>query len=256
MRKNPGRLIACLIIVTLLLSGLTALLVWNGWILLNNPSRKTYPVRGVDVSRYQGEIDWKVLSGQGIDFAYIKATEGSSHIDEKYAYNWEEAGKTSLYRGAYHFFSFDSPGQSQLQHFIGCVKASENMLPPVVDVEFYGDKKVHPPDPETVETELSAMLTGLEEHYKMTPIIYATEESWNLYIKGRFEAYPLWIRNVVSKPDTGGSPWLIWQYSNRKRMKGFLGDEKFIDINVFNESRSQWEEWAGRGSRVNEDGNN
>ena len=63
----------------LLVGGLIGfVLVWNGIIQLNHPSQESYPVRGVDVSSYQGEIDWQVLSRQGIQFAFIKATEGSS----------------------------------------------------------------------------------------------------------------------------------------------------------------------------------
>ena len=82
--------------------------VYCGLIQLNNPSKKRYPVRGVDVSHYQGTIDWPVLAAQDLDFAYIKATEGSSHTDEKFAENWEAAKDTGLRIGAYHFFSFDS----------------------------------------------------------------------------------------------------------------------------------------------------
>ena len=67
-----------------------------------------YKMNGIDVSRYQGDIDWEIIEGQGIDFAFIKATEGSSHIDPCFEKNWEEAEQTSIFPGAYHFFSFDS----------------------------------------------------------------------------------------------------------------------------------------------------
>ena len=70
--------------------------IYNGYLLLNNPSKKQYPVSGIDLSHYQGEVDWPVLAQQNIMFAYIKATEGSSHTDARFAYNWEESGKTDL----------------------------------------------------------------------------------------------------------------------------------------------------------------
>ena len=82
------RILAALVVMTVFAAGIMAYLIWNGRILLNNPSKTRYPVRGVDVSHYQGEIDWKVLGRQDIDFAYIKATEGSSHVDEKFSQNW------------------------------------------------------------------------------------------------------------------------------------------------------------------------
>lgn len=77
--------------------------VYHGYLMLNNPSKRQYPIAGVDLSHYQGEVDWSVLSQQDIQFAYIKATEGSSHVDSCFPYNWEEAKKTSLKYGAYHF---------------------------------------------------------------------------------------------------------------------------------------------------------
>ena len=81
-----------------------------------------------------------MLSAQSIQFAYIKATEGSSLVDEYFAQNWKDAHETPLYVGAYHFFSFDSPGQSQAENFIATVPDTENALPPVIDLEYYGDK--------------------------------------------------------------------------------------------------------------------
>lgn len=109
-----------------------------------------YDVQGVDVSHYQGDIDWQILQRNQIDFAYIKATEGSSHIDEKFEVNWQEASKTNVTIGAYHFFSFDSPGKEQAEWFIDSIGDLSGKLPPVVDIEYYGNKEANPPDEETV----------------------------------------------------------------------------------------------------------
>lgn len=217
--------------------------VYCGFVQLNNPSERRYPVRGVDVSHYQGTIDWPVLAAQDLDFAYIKATEGSSHTDERFAENWKAAKETGLRIGAYHFFSFDSPGESQMRHFTETVPAFPQMLPPVVDFEFYGDKKANPPDKEVVCTQLEVMLKGLEAYYGVKPVIYATEDTLQLYLEGSFEEYPLWIRNVVKKPVTGNRDWVFWQYTNRKRLDGYEGDETFIDVNVFGGDRDDWESW-------------
>ena len=216
--------------------------VYHGYFLLNNPSRRNYPVRGVDVAHYQGEIDWPVLAGEDIDFAYIKATEGSSHVDRKFIDNWTEARKTELKIGAYHFFSFDSPGETQAANFIAQVPDEDGILPPVVDVEYYGGKKADPPDGDVVRTELQSMLDHLEAHYGRKPVIYTTEDVWEAYLKGHYEDYPLWIRNVFTKPAIK-EPWVFWQYSNRGRLSGYSGVEEFIDLNVFNGSREEWELW-------------
>ena len=71
------------------------------------PSKQDYPVRGVDLSYYQGNIDWDVLASQGVDFCFIKATEGIDHNDSQFAQNWETAQSAQIYVGAYHFFRFE-----------------------------------------------------------------------------------------------------------------------------------------------------
>ena len=214
--------------------------VYYGYYHVNGFRAAKYPVRGVDVSHYQGEIDWDVLAAQDIQFAYIKATEGSSHVDGRFDENYREARKTQLRVGAYHFFSFDSPGTTQAENFIRTVEKFEGMLPPVVDVEFYGNKEANPPASEEVWPQLQAYLDAVEEAYGLRPVIYATYESWELYIKGQFDDYPLWIRDIWSKPKAD-VPWTLWQYTNRGRLKGFSGEESYVDLNVFMGTVEEWE---------------
>ena len=126
------------ILILISLAGFLALLLYLGIVHINNPSKVKYPVAGVDVSAYQGRVDWDILSEQNIDFAYIKATEGSTFKDSCFEYNWKEASKTDLRIGAYHFFSFESSGEKQATNFIDSVDAIPEMLPPVIDVEYYG----------------------------------------------------------------------------------------------------------------------
>lgn len=222
------------VLAAVLLCGIVFLLVFNGIIPLNATADDKYPVRGVDVSHYQGEIDWEVLSSQDIDFAFLKATEGSSYFDDTYEYNCIEARKAGLAVGAYHFFSFDSAAKTQAENFIGTVEPFEGMLPPVVDFEFYGEKQSNPPKKSSVCEKLSEMLSLLEEHYGMKPIIYSTEICYDTYLAGDFEEYDIWIRNVVTKPKMQDSRnWTFWQYTNRGLLDGYSGEEKFIDINVF-----------------------
>lgn len=230
-----------------LLAGLTLfLLVWNGVLLLNSPSRETYPVRGVDVSSYQGEIDWPVLAGQDIQFAFIKATEGSRFVDNYFSYNFAQAQESGLRVGAYHFFSYDSPGETQAENFIRTVPVVQGALPPVVDVEFYGGNEKHPPEKEPVERELSVMLEKLEKQYGQRPILYATEKSYSLYLAGGFVDYDIWIRNVITSPTlSDGRDWTFWQYTNRERLDGYRGKETFIDMNVFDGTKEEFAVYGG-----------
>lgn len=213
------------------------ILFYTGVLLLNDPSRDSYPVRGVDVSSYQGEIDWHTLSSQNISFAFIKATEGSSFADPCFEYNFSEAQKCEIAVGAYHFFSYDSPGATQAENFIKTVNPFEGMLPPVIDLEFYGDKKKDPPNREYVSSELKDMLTALEDYYGLKPIIYATELSYKLYLSEEYAEYDIWIRNVLTSPTlSDGRQWTFWQYADRETLDGYNGKEKHIDMNVFNGS--------------------
>ena len=217
------------------------ILVWNGVFILNSFHADNYDIKGVDVSAYQGEIDWNVLSSQNISFAFIKATEGSSFVDQNFAYNFEEAQKTSLAIGAYHFFSYDSDGKTQAENFINTVDPFEGMLPPVIDLEFYGDKEKYPPDRTDVEKQLKTMLDMLETHYGQKPVIYATEKSYELYLSNDYEKYDIWIRNVILRPELSDDrTWTFWQYTNRDRLEGDNGEEKYIDVNVFNGSREDY----------------
>lgn len=216
-------------------------LFYQGILQFNHPSKELYPIRGVDISSYQGEIDWKILSEQDIQFAFIKATEGSSFEDPFFQQNWKKASDTSLRIGAYHFFSYDSPGISQAKHFIKTVQSKEEMLPPVVDVEFYGDKESNPPKADEVVKELTAYLDLLESHYGTKPIIYATHKSYDLYIMGDFEEYPIWIRDIFQTPKLKDNrQWTFWQFSNRMVLKGYQGKEKYIDMNVFYGSEEEF----------------
>lgn len=222
-----------------------AMLVYYGVIRFNNPSEIEYPVKGVDVSSYQGDIDWKVLASQNIDFAFIKATEGSGFVDPMFETNYSEATKTNLRVGAYHFFSYDSSGLTQAENFISTVPKSEDMLPPVIDVEFYGDKANNLPDKEETQKNLSLMIEKLEEYYGKKPIIYATGKAYNLYIADSYKDYDIWVRNVfINAGLSDGREWAFWQYTDKAKLDGYNGKEKYIDMNVFNGTEEEFENYG------------
>lgn len=201
-------------------------------------NNEKYPIMGIDVSRYQGEINWNKLQQQNVSFAFIKATEGSGHIDEYAAQNLKNVVETDISFSAYHFFSFDSPGETQAENFISVVGADDISLPPVVDVEYYGDKHSNKPGCDEVCEILSPLLAELEEYYGTKPIIYTTLPVYNKYIREEFSDYPLWIRNVYCEPDF--IDWKFWQYSDKGELYGFNGEEKYIDLNVYNGTKEEF----------------
>lgn len=224
-----------------LAAGCFCALVYTGALRFNNPSREAYPVRGVDVSAWQGAVDWPVLAGQGIDFAFLKATEGSGFVDERFAANWAGARSAGLRTGAYHFFSYDSPGERQAENFIANVPREPDALPPAVDVEFYGGYERSPAPKERVKPSLDALLSALEAHYGAKPILYATGRAYSLYLRGEYSEYPIWIRDVYFSPRLpDGRDWTFWQYSDKGKLDGYEGPEAHIDLNVFCGARADF----------------
>jgi lysozyme len=235
-RRRWARWTAAIGGAVVLVLGVLALLVWNGTLWPNRFLVDDYDVRGVDVSAYQGEIDWPVLASQDLDFAFIKATEGSSHVDERFAANWAGARETDLLVGAYHFLSFESPGESQAAHVVDQVPAEPGTLPPVVDAEFYADFAADPPPVDEIRAILDPLLADLEAHYGAAPIIYTTSSFRERYLGDDYDRYPLWIRAVALTPDVPRHVWEFWQYSDHDRLDGYDGEEEFIDMNVFDGS--------------------
>jgi Lyzozyme M1 (1,4-beta-N-acetylmuramidase) len=245
MKRSKGRKIE-IIVLAITLAVLIIVVVFIALvrkrIIVFTPSWDKYSVRGIDVSHYQGKIDWEKLSQQNIEFAFIKATEGSSCIDEKFSVNWKKAQETKLILGAYHFFSFDSDAKTQADNFIRTVGSLDGKLPPAVDVEFYGDKDKKPYRVKETKKLLKEYLNILEQHYGVKPIIYATIKSYDIYIRGDFKEYPLWIRNVYYSPQIDlNEKWTFWQYTDKALFDGIDGKEDCVDMNIYKGSRKSLE---------------
>ncbi len=238
------RIICFVIIPILLIAGISKLIwlkkVYDGEIIANIPDPEEFPVMGVDVSRYQGNIDWDTIASQDVTFAFIKATEGSNHQDPCFAYNWKASQESGVYAGAYHFFSFESSGETQAQNFIATVGSLDGALPPVIDLEFYGDYYETPLSKKETRVILDALLSTLENYYGVKPIIYTTTRAYYSYILGGgYGDYPLWMRDVYMEPSLMG--WTFWQYSDKGRLDGYDGvqtdhTEMYIDLNVYHDS--------------------
>ena len=244
--KDKIKKICLIAIVTVVILIVMLVIFWQrGIFILNSGEAKKYEVRGVDVSEYQGEIDWKQLEKQNIDFAFIKVTEGSESIDDYFVENFLNADQTDLVLGGYHFFSFDSDEATQASNYINALSTFENIdniILPIVDIEFYGDKEKNLPDKEEVIKQLKSFLEIVESQYHTKPIIYTTQKFYALYME-EFNEYPLWIRNVFTKPKLSNDrEWIFWQYTDKGKLEGYNGEEEFIDLNVFNGTRSQFYE--------------
>lgn len=193
-----------------------------------HPSDRAFPVQGIDVSHHQGAIDWAALPGQGVDFAYIKASEGGDHRDTRFAQNWRGAGAAGIRRGAYHFFTLCRPGADQAANFIATVPADPDALPPAVDLEFMGNC-ARPVTRESFHSELAAFIRRVEAHYRKPVLLYLTREFDSAYGVSARVNRPLWLRSLILAPRFGARPWTLWQVSNFRRLDGIAGR---VDWNV------------------------
>ncbi|HET6369970.1 MAG TPA: GH25 family lysozyme, partial [Nitrospiria bacterium] len=143
----------------------------DGLLRLNYPSVHRFPVRGIDVSHHQGEIDWPAVAGAGTEFAFIKATEGRDFRDSNFTANWQAAGRAGIARGAYHFFTFCTDGAAQAANFIATVSPPGGELPPVADVEFGGNCEKWE-SVSVIRSHLTSFLAAIERTYTRRPVIY------------------------------------------------------------------------------------
>ncbi|MBP9950253.1 MAG: GH25 family lysozyme [Cypionkella sp.] len=202
---------------------------------------KRYPVHGVDVSKYQGDIDWATLQQGGAAFAFIKATEGGDRVDSRFMDNWRGAARAGLPRGAYHFFYLCGPAEAQARWFIANVPRAANALPPVLDMEwtpFSPTCTIRPPQ-DQVRAEARRFIEIVTAHYGKRPILYTSVDFYQDNDLGRLQGVDFWLRSVAGHPSEKfpGQNWTFWQYTSTGLVPGITGR---ADLNVFGGSKAEW----------------
>lgn len=200
-----------------------------------------FAVHGIDVSHYQRRISWEKVVAQGVDFAFIKATEGGSYNDSIFLYNWAGAKRVGLKRGAYHFFRPRVSARQQADNFLKHVPIEVGDLPPVLDVEVMdGVAADRMKDSVRLWLQLVRQKTGVQ------PILYTNLNFYQQHLSRYFEGIPLWLARYNHKePYIAGKEWHFWQYGNRGRLDGIEG---FVDFNVFKGSMEDLERFTLRGT--------
>lgn len=194
-----------------------------------------YEIHGIDISHYQGKIDWEQLNnamikGCPVRFVIIKSTEGSSRLDENFRENFNQARDFGFIRGVYHFWSNKSTAREQAYYFLDQVHLTDGDLPPVLDIE-------HKPADKSVEDFQRDVLTWLhivEDKYHVKPIIYTYYKFKEQYLSAPvFEDYPYWIAHYyVDKVQYKGK-WKFWQHTDVGKLPGIKG---YVDFNIYNGS--------------------
>lgn len=200
-----------------------------------------FNVRGIDVSYFQGDIDWSAVVRGGNSFAWIKATEGGDFFDPKFAENFSAAARAGIARGAYHFYYFCRPVEDQVAWFIANVPKDPDALPPALDMEWNPQSptcRKRPPR-EEVHAAMRAWLTAIEAHYGKRPVIYTTVDFHRDRLEGAFGDYHIWVRSVAGHPSLkyGERRWHFWQHTSTGSVSGVPGK---VDENVFYGTGDQW----------------
>lgn len=181
---------------------------------------------GIDISHYQGTIDWQQFSESCdslISFVYCKATEGVSHVDAKWVENRYALIDIGMAHGAYHFFSPNTDALAQAKHFLNHYTIHESDLPPVLDAET---------EARTDQKLIEGMRTWLQHVEAQTgrrPVIYTSHHLYRTKLKGKFPGFKFWIANYNAEVTGLEDPDIIcWQHSDNGHVPGIDGP---VDMN-------------------------
>jgi lysozyme len=209
-----------------------------------------YAVHGVDLSRYQSGIDWDLARGSGVNFAFVKATEGGDNFDPLFPSHWTHAADAGVWRGAYHLFYHCRPAIEQARWYIAHVPRDPTALPPVLDMEWTPTSPTcrvrHPP--EHIRAEMRVYLNAVERHYGKRPILYTTPDFYHDNDLGQLSGVTFWLRSVAA-PVAETYPrrdWGFWQYTGTGIVPGIPGK---VDLNVFAGSARDWGNWVAAMTR-------
>jgi GH25 family lysozyme M1 (1,4-beta-N-acetylmuramidase) len=193
---------------------------------------------GIDVSHYQGIIDWGQVAGSGIKWGYTKATEDTGYVDPTFAGNWSGMKAAGVVRGAYHFFHPSVDGKAQADFFLATVgPLGAGDLPPMLDWEVTDGVSGS-----TAAASADAFIAEIQARTGKTPVIYTSPGLWSGFgVPRSYAAEPLCVAEYFSCfcnsagycPNTpsGWSSWVMWQYSDRGSVPGISTQ---VDLDTFN----------------------
>ena len=200
---------------------------------------------GLDVSYYQGTIDWPRVRAAGYAFAFLRVSDGTGFRDPKFASYWVGAKAAGLVRGAYQFFRPNQDVAAQADLLIAAVgRPAAGDLPPVIDVEAAGGLA-----PATVAARVRQWVDRVKAATGVDPIVYTGKYFWRDQVGGptTFARNPLWIAQYTTLcPDLTPpwSTWAFWQHTDKGTVPGIAGA---VDLDRFNGTVAELQALAGGG---------
>jgi GH25 family lysozyme M1 (1,4-beta-N-acetylmuramidase) len=201
-------------------------------------------VKGIDVSYYQGSINWTAVKGDGVKFAYIRASDGLNTIDSKFEANWSGSRAAGVKHGAYQFFrpSQDAIAQADLLlDKIGGQLAADD-LPPVIDVEASDGQSAA-----VITSKVKAWVAHVKAATGRDPVIYTGFYFWRDSVGAPdITTSPLWHAQYTTAACPNIAPpwtdWAIWQYSSSGTVAGISGN---VDMNRWNGDEASLQAFLG-----------
>lgn len=185
---------------------------------------------GIDISHHQRNINWKEIALNKPDFVFLKSTEGSTHVDSKYAIYRNKFEDLSILTGAYHFFSYSSDGRKQALHFLKNSNLTTGNLLPVLDVEF----KKNMSSKQDIIKNINLFIATIMEKTGSAPLIYCEYDYYKKYLKGNLIVEcEYWISDFWREPRC---TYVFWQQTDKFEHAAFKGT---VDYNTFNGSYSK-----------------
>lgn len=187
---------------------------------------------GIDVSHYQGTVDWQEVRQAGVEFAFAKATDGLTWTDPQFAANWPAMKAAGLLRGAYHFFEPADDPTEQAEFFLTTVQLAAGDLPPALDVETAGGSST------ALWAGVETWLQTVAAKTGVAPFLYVSPDFANdNQAPASLAAYPLWIADygTAQQPalPIGWTSWVLWQRSQSGTVSGVTGS---VDLDLLNGS--------------------
>jgi lysozyme len=196
-------------------------------------------VEGIDVSVYQGTINWGGVAAAGKKFAIVRVSDGTGTMDSQFARNWSGAKAAGLVRGTYQFFRASEDATAQANLVVSQLNAAGGLqaddLPVVADVEVSDGQSTA-----TIAAKLTTWMARVHQGTGKVPLVYTSPGVWgNMGNPQGFSSYILWVAHYgVQCPlmPSGWSTWKFWQYSSTGSVGGISGN---VDLDKFNGSLSE-----------------
>jgi lysozyme len=204
-------------------------------------------VRGIDVSHHQETISWRRVRQAGIQFAFIRVSDGLTASDPRFAENWTGARRVGVLRGAYQYFRPEESAIAQADLLIAAVRRDPGELPPVIDVELHGGRT-----PVLLAAHVRAWVERVRTQLRVEPIVYTGPDFWRERVGGAdLTRQPLWLAHYTTECPAVPWPWTrwtFWQHTDRGTVPGVAGP---VDLNLFAGDYLALEELARR-ARIRE----